>query len=112
MTVNRSVGQEVAERGTVTLVVSGRATIQFAAELKGRLVDAIHSAATVEVDVSGVTRVDASFFQLLCSAHRTALAGGKSLCLAASLPDDFICAATAIGYGQADGNCTAGCCIL
>jgi ABC-type transporter Mla MlaB component len=61
------------------VIVGGDLTVASAAALKTELVAALKSASAVEVSVENITRVDISFPQLLCSAHRTAAARGKTL---------------------------------
>lgn len=100
-----------AETG-VTVSVTGKATIRVAAELKERLVDAIDATGGVTVDVSGITGADASFFQLLCSAHHTACARGQGFRLSSNRSEEFLAAAVAIGFGQSGSSCTYGNCIL
>jgi anti-anti-sigma regulatory factor len=95
-----------------TLMVSGRATIQVAGELKERLCAALCANVAVILDVSTVTAADSSFIQLICSAHRTALASGRRLHLSAVRSEAFMQAATATGFAYAAISCREGDCIL
>ena len=96
----------------VTLAVTGRATIHVVAELKGRLMTALGCATRVTIDVSAITGADASFFQLLCAAHRTARATGVCLTLSAGRAEAFARAAGATGFNQTDCGSRNGDCIL
>ena len=72
--------KQEGDRAIVT--VSGDATVSSAAALKKELVAALQAASAVDVIVEGITAVDITFPQLLCSAHRTAAAWNKSLAVA------------------------------
>jgi anti-anti-sigma regulatory factor len=95
-----------------TLMVSGRATIQVAGKLKERLCAALCADVDVTLDVSTVTAADSSLFQLICSAHRTALASGRRLQLSDVRSEAFMQAATATGFAHAAYSCRNGDCIL
>jgi anti-anti-sigma regulatory factor len=111
MDVNRDELQGDGAGEGVTLTVTGRATIQVAAELKGRLLAALHAASSITVDVSGITGADSSFFQLLCAAHRSALATGREVRLSPGRSEAFLLAARAAGFGQVDSSCHGGGCL-
>lgn len=95
----------------VTLAVTGRATIQVAAELKARLLAALHAASSITIDVSGITVADASFFQLLCAAHRSALTTGRDVRLSPGCSEAFLLAARTTGFSQVDSSCHGGGCL-
>jgi ABC-type transporter Mla MlaB component len=63
----------------LTLVISGDATVGAARKLKAELGKALRAAANLHVELEQISRIDVSFLQLLCSAHRTAADGGKVL---------------------------------
>jgi len=111
MNMNLAVGGISEAEGSIVLTLSGRATIQHANEAKGTLYGALCSAERVVVDVSGVTEVDPAFFQLLCSAHRSATELGKRMGLEPACPELFRKAAEAAGFhpsgcgGEARGGC-------
>jgi anti-anti-sigma regulatory factor len=63
------------------LRLDGSWTIERAQELKSMLVAALAGNNHVIIDVGGVTEVDLSFLQLLCSAHRASLKGYKYFAL-------------------------------
>ncbi|PLX88202.1 MAG: hypothetical protein C0618_05095 [Desulfuromonas sp.] len=60
------------------LVLKGELTIQQIAELKQQVVDGLAQDQELSLNVGEVTRVDLTFCQLLCSAHRTARNAGRS----------------------------------
>lgn len=100
--------------GMVVLTLSGGATIQYANEAKAALYGALCSAEHVVVDVNGVTEVDPAFFQLLCSAHRSAMELGKRLGLEPPSSEVFCKTAVACGFHPSGcaGEDTGGCLLL
>ncbi len=66
----------------VRLTLEGAATIDSAAELKKALLNGLDRSAELVVDCSGASVLDLSALQLLCSAHRTAVALNKKVTLA------------------------------
>ena len=74
------VRQETAEQGgALVLKVEGELTIPFAGEFRGALLDAFDAAGRVIVNLEGVSAVDVTGLQLLCSAHRSTYAREKWL---------------------------------
>jgi len=72
------VREEPAEQGgTLVLRVAGELTIPYAGQFRGALLDALDGAGRVIVSLEGVTAMDITGLQLLCSAHRTATAREK-----------------------------------
>lgn len=60
-----------------TLVsVHGAMTVANAAELKERFLEAFAPGRDVELSLGGVTEIDATGLQLLCSCHRTSVERG------------------------------------
>lgn len=70
---------------TVTLSISGAISIEDAADFKSALVEALACGTQIEVNMNSVDSVDLSCLQTLCSAHRTALKGGKRLMLSGNI---------------------------
>ncbi|GLI39777.1 STAS domain-containing protein [Geobacter hydrogenophilus] len=60
------------ENATLVLKVNGELTIPFAGEFSAALLDAFDAAGRVRVNLEGVSAVDITGLQLLCSAHRSA----------------------------------------
>lgn len=73
--------ETAGQGGTVVLKVGGELTIPFAGEFRGALLDAFDAAARVIVNLEGVSAADITGLQLLCSAHRSACAREKALCV-------------------------------
>ena len=61
------------------LRLEGELTIQQAARVRETLLVAIGAAESLSLDLAGVTATDIAGLQLLCAAHRGAMAAGKSL---------------------------------
>ncbi|HWR72770.1 MAG TPA: STAS domain-containing protein [Nitrospirota bacterium] len=60
------------------LVISGSLTVDNAGRLRKALLDSIERHEDVGLDIAEDAVLDLSFLQLLCSAHRTAVAAKKS----------------------------------
>jgi anti-anti-sigma regulatory factor len=71
------------------LKLKGRCTIEHAAELKAVLIDALHGQEDLVVSLDGVSELDLSCLQLLCSAHGTSLKRNKSFTLDGIFPEAF-----------------------
>lgn len=63
------------------LPLEGELTIYTAAELKGRLLEALAAPEPLEIDLSQVSEIDTAGLQLLMLAKREAAARGTSLTL-------------------------------
>jgi anti-anti-sigma factor len=72
---------EEDQAGSLCVRVEGDLTVQQASELKACLLEALNRARLVRIDLSGVEDMDLTCLQLLCSAHKTALATEKKLVL-------------------------------
>lgn len=83
---------------TLVLAVRGELTIPFAGEFREALVNAFDRAARVVVDVAGVSAVDITGLQLLCSAHRSSYARNKALRLAGEEAGAFADAVGLAGF--------------
>lgn len=68
------------------LRLEGELGIYAASELKTALMDALASAAELEIDLAGVSEIDSCGMQLLAAAKRAAQDGGKTLRLANHSP--------------------------
>ncbi|QXE91518.1 STAS domain-containing protein [Geomonas subterranea] len=66
-------------QGTEILKVSGGVGICEAGEFREALLLALEAAPEVRVDVTGLTGIDLTGLQLLCSAHQSAVRRGKNL---------------------------------
>jgi anti-anti-sigma factor len=63
------------------LFLNGELTLPYAAQFKNELTQALDSAQRLIIDTRGLSAIDLSGLQLLCSAHQSALASGKELSL-------------------------------
>lgn len=69
------------------LRLTGDWNIQQASELKTMLLKALNENGELMLDFHDVTRVDLTFFQLICAAHRWSAARGKHLSHAGPFPN-------------------------
>lgn len=83
--------------GAARLLASGELTVGRIAEFRLRLLQSLATAEWTVVDCSALSGADVSFFQLLCSAHRTASAGNRKLTLTGHDSELFIGATVKIG---------------
>lgn len=80
------------------LALSGALTVEHAEEARQALLAALEQAKLLTLDCTGVTAIDLSGLQLLCSAHRTASLGQRQLHLASPLPQPLRQACCAAGF--------------
>ncbi len=66
---------------TSVLKLKGSWTIERTDELKHALLEALNGSEGIVIELEGLTDLDLSSIQLLCSAHRTSLRLGKRLAL-------------------------------
>jgi anti-anti-sigma regulatory factor len=84
---------------------SGDLDIQRAGELRSTLLEALERSESVSLEFGECAKVDLSFVQMLCSAHRTATKLHKRFRLNGSLPEGFLKAVEDTGYSRTSG-CT------
>lgn len=78
---------KITKKKDRTLVsVTGPMTVVLARELKEGLLNAFGVGKEVELSLAGVTEVDLTGLQLLCSAHRTSLTKGVRFSVADEQP--------------------------
>lgn len=85
------------------LTVSGPVTVERAGELKQILMKALYGAEQVVLDIEGVTEVDLSCLQIICSAHRTSTKLNKRITLGNIRPEVFRRAAKCGGFERHTG---------
>lgn len=85
------------------LTLGGSLTIESAAELRDVLRQAVDGSQEIVIQLASDTEADLACLQLLCSAHRTALAAGRQLTLASDCPDSFSRLTEAAGLCQRQG---------
>ena len=71
--------QQAGDSGLLTIL--GEMGIESAPELKSALEEALAAVTSIEADLAGITSASLCCLQLLCSAHRTAAAAGKTFTL-------------------------------
>ncbi|PLX84512.1 MAG: hypothetical protein C0617_07735 [Desulfuromonas sp.] len=76
-------------QGNHVLTLEGEVTVEILRELKETLAERLDSARTLELDCGKVTGIDVYAIQLLCSAHRSAMAAGKGLGFAGDPSEKF-----------------------
>ena len=82
------------------LVLEGDLTVDKAGALKIMLQDALKNAESVTVHFKDNKRIDITFLQLVCSAHRSAFLSGKNLNLSDKMPDHLKDTLKSAGYTQ------------
>ncbi len=84
----------------VELALSGDLNIVNVAQLKDLILDKFKTNHQLEIDLSQITAVDFSLFQLLCSAHRYAEKHDKRFKLNENVTDEFIAKGQGLGFFQ------------
>ncbi len=92
-----------ANGNALVLILNGEATIDAAGELKKMLLNSIESADDIVINIEGLTAVDLSFLQLLCSAHRSCLKLKKNLSLSNGRPNFYNRIVRNAGYSRQKG---------
>lgn len=81
-----AINEEVASDGAVVVSIEGDATVENIDRILQVLLALLHNNDRVLVNCDRVDSIDLFFIQLLCSAHRTAVARAKEFALLGSLP--------------------------
>jgi anti-anti-sigma regulatory factor len=84
----------------VVLIMEGALTIERAGEVKEMILNAMRNSATVVIRFMENSRIDISFLQLVCAAHRSALSAGKHLKLVQEMPDSLLKEIRSAGYAH------------
>ena len=90
--------QDAEVPGRRTLKLAGSVTVGQAAALKEALLEALAPASELQVDFSGITRIDLTGLQLICAAHRSAHNAGKRFEILACGSDNFRKTAADAGF--------------
>ena len=77
--------------------ISGEMTVINACQARDALVDVFSAEERIRIDVHDITAIDLTGLQLLCAAHRAALAGSKTLVVTGGSNEQFVTAARAAG---------------
>lgn len=75
-----------ADAASATLFLEGELNIYRALELKDTMLSALQGAATLEVDLAGVTEIDTAGMQILMLTKQTARATNKEVRLGGHSP--------------------------
>jgi len=73
----------------VVLQLRGPLTVEHTGELRKVLLDLMGGAATVTIELAPDLEADVAGLQMLCSAHRTFVARGRTLTLKQGAPESF-----------------------
>jgi anti-anti-sigma factor len=93
------------KQGGTVIVMSGEMTVEHAAALRDALTGSLETEEQVVVDMDGVTDIDLSCLQLLCSAHRTFTRTSRAFGLKCNCPEVLRQIAGETGYSRNTG-CT------
>lgn len=94
----------ISEKETATEVaISGSMTIENICTLKGELLKAFAIGKEVRISVAGVTEVDVTGLQLLCSCHRTSLAKGVAFSVIGAEDESFAAVSQLAGMWRSSG---------
>ena len=105
MRMTATAGHGTSGEPATTLSLSGAVTVRQVDELKTALVAAFAGDGAVLLDLAGVTDADPAFFQLLASAHMTAVITGRAFGMANDPSAAFIRAAVAAGFPEPVSAC-------
>ena len=98
-----SIDEHQDESGVLCLQLGGAATIPAAAALREALLAALRNETSVRLNLAGVTQLDLSCLQLLCSAHHSALGAQKALSLDEKLHGALSEVLRCSGFGRRRG---------
>ena len=84
---------------------TGDLTIAQASEARTTVAAALSESSSVVLDVGKIEDADLSFFQIVCSAHRTALKAHKSLDLSGAFPESIKQTLRVTGFCQKSSLC-------
>jgi anti-anti-sigma regulatory factor len=90
--------------GRETVIISGSLTVEHAVEFKTELQNAFKKKAkNIVLSLGPVTKADLTFFQVICSAHRTATVANKSFCVEQFQQEPLIRAHRSMGFTRRVG---------
>lgn len=87
----------------IRVVVDGDLTVADAAALRNLLLEALAGSDHIEVDLRGVTGLDLSLMQMMCSAGRSARNLGKELFLTGTKGEAIMRARKEAGFIRSSG---------
>ena len=86
------------KRDLKSVTLAGDLTVENASEIRDALIEAIHKEDGISLDISGVTDLDVSFLQIICSLHRTVFKTGKTINIQGEMPRSIRHAISDYGY--------------
>lgn len=92
--------------GESLLRIEGEATVEHGEELRDALLDGLNSNQVLRIDLAQTTAIDIFGIQLICSAHRSAVAWGKAMDFDGDPPEVAAHAFDAAGFARPQG-CSA-----
>lgn len=98
-----SINRQKDENGTLCLRLGGEATIQNAAMFREVLITAIREEKSIRLSLAQVSEMDLTFFQLFCSAHRSAVAANIPICLDDEMPASITEVLRTFGFERHQG---------
>jgi len=98
-----SIDEQRDEMGVLCLRLAGEADIRHAVALRESLMTAFRQESLVRLNLAGVTQLDLSCLQLLCSAHHSALGAQKALSLDEKLHGALSEVLRCSGFGRRRG---------
>ncbi len=94
------------------VLIEGALKVENAAEIKAKFLDMIDKEDRVIITIGEASEADLSFFQIICSAHRTAVRMNKSFMVGPRRPAAFMQSYADAGFIREkgcvfghDGNC-------
>ena len=85
------------------LNLEGELTISRSIEILSILKESIHKSNDIRISLRDITGIDLSILQLLCSAHRTSAAMGKTISLESPVPAVFRQTVRQAGFKRRNG---------
>jgi anti-anti-sigma regulatory factor len=92
------------EKDATNMTISGSLTVEHASEVKTAFQGALNrNAKNITLTLGNVTKVDVTFFQLLCSTHRKVMEGGRSFVVEKFHQDQMTRTLRTLGFNRSKG---------
>lgn len=92
--------EDPASPSSGVLQLQGSATLEFCADLRVALLDALEKSENLAIDVSRITELDVAALQLFCAARRSAIKREKNMVLTDNCSAAFFTAALDAGFNR------------
>lgn len=99
-----TIEKQRGDDGVLCLRLSGNAAIHNAEQLRQALLTTVREEPGFRVNLAGVTQMDLTCLQLLCSTHRTVAGTGQSVVLDNEIPDELLEIISCSGYSRQSGG--------